>query len=68
MLRGGKIDNEATIGFQAERIKALQLENDQKSKQCKELENKLLTAHTTIEKRNLELREAEHRANQATIV
>ena len=49
--------------FQNERIKALQLENDQRTKQAKDLEQRLTTAHMTIEQRNMELRETENKAN-----
>ena len=68
LLRSNKIDNEATISFQAEKIKTLQLECEQKQKQSRDLENKLTAAHGTIEKRNIDIKEAEYRANQATIV
>lgn len=49
LLRSCKIENEAKVMFQDERIKALLLESDMRFKQVRELEAKLITTHSVIE-------------------
>lgn len=54
--------------FQDELIKSLTLESEQRFKQVRELEAKLIQTHQTIEQRNMDLREVEHKAAQNALI
>lgn len=51
----------------SERIKALNIESEQRLKQVNDLEERLVAAHNTIEERNLQLREIETRSSQVEL-
>lgn len=51
--------------MKSEKLKSLNTENDQHKKQIQDFEGKLSAAYKEIEARNLELKEAEHKVNQA---
>jgi uncharacterized protein involved in exopolysaccharide biosynthesis len=62
-LRACKIENEATMMFQSERINALRTESEQRQAQVQDLEKRLIESHTSIEQRNIQLREIENKYN-----
>ena len=64
VLRSAKIEHEAKIGYQTERIKSLITENEQKNRQMSEMEIKLTKAHEMIEEKNHLVKNAEQRVNQ----
>ena len=52
-LRSSKIEHEAKIGYQDERIKSLTIELDQKGRHFMEVESKLIRSQEIIEEKNL---------------
>ncbi len=49
--------------FQSERINALRTESEQRQAQVQDLEKRLIESHTSIEQRNIQLREVENKYN-----
>ncbi len=62
-MRACKIENEATMMFQSERINALRTESEQRQAQVQDLEKRLIESNTNIEQRNFQLREVENKYN-----
>ena len=58
-LRSNKIENEARISYQDERIRSLTMENDLRGKQFDEVEAKLIQARELIEEKNLTIKDAD---------
>lgn len=63
-LRSAKIEHEAKIEYQTERIKSLQSENEAYLRNIAGLEQKLTQAYDTIEKNNLHIKESDQMLNQ----
>ena len=58
-LRSNKIENEARISYQDERIRSLTMENDLRGRQFDEVEAKLIQARELIEEKNLTIKDAD---------
>ena len=58
-LRSNKIENEARISYQDERIRSLTMENDLRGRQFDEVEAKLIQARELIEEKNLAIKDAD---------
>lgn len=62
-LRSVKIENDAKIAYQSERIKSLNLECELKQKAYAELEKKMLHAQEVIEEKNLVIKDTQQKLN-----
>ena len=67
-LRSFKIENEAQIAYQEERIKSLTAEIDQKTKAFQEVEINLIRAQEIIEEKNLLNKDAEQKISQMRLI
>ena len=63
-LRSAKIENEAKLEYQSERIRALTAENESFVRSIASLEQRLGSAYEQIEQNNMNLKESEQRLNQ----
>lgn len=66
-LRAIKIDQDAQITFLNGKLKGVVAENDKRKSIVSDLERKLVAANSTIEKRNLEVKEKQHQIQKAIL-